>query len=177
MSINFLILICLSLLTLNITLSYYPNYIVLGQNSEMTTEPIPYLSKEIEGIKCDRSEHTQFHNHTLLVININNESQTVPGGIGIIPNECLFWLHTHDDSGIIHIESPYNSTFTLDQFLQIWDKFDDSPIVKTLSSGSMISNTTILLENHNTLTTDRYKDIKLNNHNIITINMKNNSEA
>jgi hypothetical protein len=32
----------------------------------------------------------------------------------------FYWLHTHDATGIIHIESPDNRTYTLGNFFDIW---------------------------------------------------------
>jgi hypothetical protein len=45
----------------------------------------------------------------------------VPSQIGI-PGNCFYWLHTHDESGIIHIEAPAHREFTLGQFFDIWKK-------------------------------------------------------
>ena len=74
------------------------------------------------GIKCDSMEHSSYHIHTELLIFINGKSFNVPENIGILPdNHCLFWLHTHQNDGIIHIESPTDSTFTLGQFFAIWN--------------------------------------------------------
>ena len=74
------------------------------------------------GIKCDSVEHSSYHIHTQLLIFINGKSFNVPENIGILPdNRCLFWLHTHQNDGIIHIESPTPSTFTLGQFFAIWN--------------------------------------------------------
>jgi hypothetical protein len=39
-----------------------------------------------------------------------------------IPSNCFYWLHTHDESGIIHIEAPLHRDFTLGQFFDIWNK-------------------------------------------------------
>jgi len=77
-------------------------------------------SLTIDGIECERREHSDFHIHSHLDIFINDEKSTIPSDIGIIPNTCLYWLHTHEDSGVIHIESPENRTFTLGQFFYIW---------------------------------------------------------
>jgi hypothetical protein len=77
-------------------------------------------SLTIDGIECERREHSDFHIHSHLDIFINDEKSTIPSDIGIIPNTCLYWLHTHEDSGVIHIESPVNRTFTLGQFFHIW---------------------------------------------------------
>ena len=85
----------------------------------------------IQGIRCDPTESIDFHVHAHLDVIFNGKSVTVPAGIGIRPNECLYWLHTHDTSGVIHIEAPQVTTFTLGQFIQIWDntpgvsKFED----------------------------------------------------
>ena len=46
-------------------------------------------------------------------------------------------MHTHDDTGVIHIESPENRTFTLGQFFHIW--------------GETFSNNQIFDNNNNTL--------------------------
>ena len=75
-------------------------------------------SVPIDGIKCEAMESTIFHIHVHLDIFINGQNSTVPALIGIT-NSCFYWLHTHDDTGIIHIESPVNKTFTLGQFFDI----------------------------------------------------------
>jgi len=46
---------------------------------------------------------------------------TVPADIGIDQNAgTISPLHTHDASGVIHIESPVQATFTLAQFFTEW---------------------------------------------------------
>jgi hypothetical protein len=46
----------------------------------------------------------------------------LPAGIGVnLAHDCLYWLHTHDPNGIIHIESPYGLPHaTLGSFFDIW---------------------------------------------------------
>jgi hypothetical protein len=61
-----------------------------------------------------------FHIHTHLDIFINGNHYTVPSQIGIKPDDrCLYWLHTHDDNGVIHIEAPEKRDFTLGKFFDI----------------------------------------------------------
>jgi hypothetical protein len=74
----------------------------------------------INDISCDTMEHFTMHIHAHLDIFINGEAYPIPSNIGIIPNQCIYWLHTHDDTGVIHIESPENRTFTLGEFFDIW---------------------------------------------------------
>jgi hypothetical protein len=46
-------------------------------------------------------------------------------------------LHTHDDSGTIHVESNANRTYTLGQFLNIWGGLDlTGKTVKATVNGS-----------------------------------------
>ena len=64
-------------------------------------------------IGCHSEEHFEFHIHTKLDIMIDNQLYPIPANIGIIPEHCIYWLHTHDISGLIHIESPIKRNFTL----------------------------------------------------------------
>lgn len=75
----------------------------------------------IDGIQCGAMEQLGYHIHTHLDIFVNSHQITVPSLIGIT-DSCFYWLHTHDQSGIIHIESPVKKEFTLGQFIDIWGK-------------------------------------------------------
>jgi hypothetical protein len=66
----------------------------------------------VDGINCETSEQTQFHNHA--------QGQSTPTGTFITGGTCLYWLHTHAADGIIHIESPVHRTFTLGDFFSEW---------------------------------------------------------
>jgi hypothetical protein len=87
----------------------------------------------VDGISCSTSEQTAFHIHAHLAIYDGSSSQPVPAGIGIpgpqqVQNgfvdggKCLYWLHTHDQTGIIHIESPVQRAYTLGNFFHIWGR-------------------------------------------------------
>lgn len=72
-----------------------------------------------DGISCQTGEQSIFHIHAHLTIFVNGAPRQIPASIGI-PGRCLYWLHTHDADGIIHIESPVRRTFTLGQFFDEW---------------------------------------------------------
>jgi hypothetical protein len=89
----------------------------------------------INGIPCDLGEGLAFHIHAHVAIYANGQPLTVPYGIGIgkpwqvqqstegpfvVSGSCFYWLHTHTEDGIIHIESPVQRTFTLGDFFAIW---------------------------------------------------------
>ncbi len=59
------------------------------------------------------------HVHSELEIYFDDQKQTIPANIGITP-ECMKALHTHDESGKIHIEHPQAQEFKLWQFFTNW---------------------------------------------------------
>jgi uncharacterized C2H2 Zn-finger protein len=131
-------------------------------------------SLTIDGIQCNPSEQLLFHVHAHLDININGQYYLVPAQIGIA-NACYFWLHTHDVSGIIHIESPVNKDFTLGQFFDIWSKtfnngqikFDNHQIFNYVASSSHPLN--VYVNGTKVPSTLNYRDIKLHAHDEIAI--------
>ncbi len=70
---------------------------------------------------CTTDMATQFHIHPNLEIIINGKQQQIPEGIGI-NSGCMNSLHTHDNSGKIHVESPEKRDFTLADFFAVWKK-------------------------------------------------------
>jgi hypothetical protein len=93
----------------------------------------PATGATVDGIKCQTNEQAVFHIHSHLAIFDNGAQQPVPHGIGIpgpqtvqsgfvTSGKCFYWLHTHDASGVIHIESPVHRTYTLGQFFDIWGR-------------------------------------------------------
>jgi hypothetical protein len=75
----------------------------------------------IDGIRCESMEGAVLHIHQHLQLFERGRPIDVPAGIGIpAAANCLYWLHTHTNDGIIHVESPTKRTFTLGQFFDIW---------------------------------------------------------
>jgi len=85
----------------------------------------------IDNIKCE-PEHLETHYHAHLTLLRNGKQVKVPAFIGIdFKHQCLYWLHTHDATGIMHIESPDTRTYTLGQWFDVWGK----PLSKTQADG------------------------------------------
>ena len=81
------------------------------------------LYPPINGVSCDSMEQGNYHIHIHLKIYLNGKQVTIPTGIGIAPDgSCFYWMHTHTDDGIIHIEAPARlHNLALDDFLTIWE--------------------------------------------------------
>jgi hypothetical protein len=76
---------------------------------------------QILGLPASSSMSANLHNHDLLQIFVHGKPVAVPASIGINQTAgFLTSLHTHDDSGIIHVESPTVEDFTLGQFFDVW---------------------------------------------------------
>ena len=70
-------------------------------------------------VPCGPTEVFVRHEHAHLTILIRGQIKTVPAFIGITATQ-ICWLHTHDTSGIIHVEAADNRVFTLGDFFAVW---------------------------------------------------------
>lgn len=87
----------------------------------------------VDGIEGSGQEMLKTHIHAHLSVFYKGEQLAIPYGIGIIKpfrvvhgfvegGKGYYWLHTHDATGILHIESPNNRAYTLGNFFDIWGK-------------------------------------------------------
>ncbi|HEV3227835.1 MAG TPA: hypothetical protein VGY97_00055 [Solirubrobacteraceae bacterium] len=96
--------------------------------SEATGQPV-------DGVQCQTSEQVIFHIHAHLAVFVNGAAKIIPYGIGIPPprqveqtqagpfvlsGACFYWLHSHTEDGIIHIESPIQRVYTLGNYFDLW---------------------------------------------------------
>jgi hypothetical protein len=75
------------------------------------------------GLPALSSQGTTLHIHQHLDLYVASKRVTIPADIGIaqIASGILFSpTHTHDTSGIIHVESPTVRPFTLGEFFDVW---------------------------------------------------------
>jgi hypothetical protein len=72
---------------------------------------------DIDGVGCASS--VQYHIHALLSIYQDGTRLALPTSIGR-NSHCDYEMHTHDGSGVMHIETDVAKTFTLGQFFALW---------------------------------------------------------
>ena len=100
--------------------------------------------QDVQGVVCTEPD-TTYHVHTHLSIFLNGEALAIPGHIGIVETpstDCVYALHTHDKSGLLHLEGPVPTTFTLGQFFGIWGQPLDRANVAGLSSLPVVAYVT-----------------------------------
>jgi hypothetical protein len=79
-----------------------------------------------------KAEALTEHIHAHLDVFVNGASVTVPANIGIdYVARRITPLHTHDKTGIVHIESPDARPYTLAQFFAEWGIRLDSECLDT----------------------------------------------
>ena len=64
---------------------------------------------------------TKFHIHAHLQVLNGGQNVVVPALIGVQEGKGLSPLHTHDDSGAVHVEAVDKADFTLGQFFKEWN--------------------------------------------------------
>jgi len=70
----------------------------------------------IDGVICATSE--TYHAHAVVSIYQDGVRLAVPARIGL--SGCAYELHTHDATGIVHLEAGSQKPFTLGQFFSVW---------------------------------------------------------
>jgi len=124
----------------------------------ITLQSVPELNGQ-SLVKNESENKIINHIHTSLNVTLNEDMLLVPNGIGInstlwndhsldkygtksksttfgVINPAMSPLHTHDSSGIIHVESTEIKNYTLGQFLQIWGINLENRIVALLVDGN-----------------------------------------
>jgi hypothetical protein len=137
-----------------------------GSNSNQTaTIPTPTPGKTIQGIGCNYNMYDTYHVHAHLTVLDAGRPVTVPAYIGDnLDHDCFYWLHTHNATGIIHIEAPHAITPTLGAFLAVSQYTIQSSIVPKLKAGQHEKIWVNLKPYHGSL-----NSIKLGAHTDITV--------
>jgi hypothetical protein len=117
-------------------------FLLATSKPDAAAAPIPVLAPvaaidggPVDGISRSADEQLAFHVHAHLQVYVDGQQRAVPAGIGIVAplqvqptadgpfvvgGSGIYWLHTHDASGVIHIESPVQRRFTLGELFDLW---------------------------------------------------------
>jgi hypothetical protein len=80
-----------------------------------------FLAQRLTGLNFPDQSDIGFHIHAALFVYINGKQIQVPANIGIDPQgRFLAALHTHDTSGVVHMEATKPFPFTLGEFIDVW---------------------------------------------------------
>ena len=81
---------------------------------------------EADGLQVLTAEGQVQHTHQHLDLYVGGSPVAIPAGIGIDQADGIIApIHTHDATGIIHVESPVVRDFTLGELFDVWGvRFD-----------------------------------------------------
>lgn len=83
------------------------------------------------------AEGQAVHIHQHLDLFVAGEKVTLPAQVGIAASGAFISdLHTHDATGIMHVESPTASTFSLGQFFAVWGVRLDAKCIGSLCAAA-----------------------------------------
>ena len=118
--------------------------LLFGWNRFFGSEPEPdaFAYWQDTQIRCiPGHQNLEFHFHPLLAITVDGAAEPVPAEIGISPN-CMAEVHTHDESGTLHIEGLETRDFYLKDFLAVWGRAieRDGYTLTVLSNGNPVED-------------------------------------
>jgi hypothetical protein len=80
-----------------------------------------HLAQRLKLIGIPPGGKETFHIHALLHIYVNGLLRPLAANIGLETAKGLeSSMHTHDDTGIIHMEAPHPFSYTLGDFFSVW---------------------------------------------------------
>jgi len=99
-------------------------------------DPVPGFGETVGAVSCDAGGHdAAYHIHAQLAIILPDGTRAdVPADIGI-GSQCMYWLHTHDTTGELHVEAPDETVATLADFLEIWRRTANPTIADAVAAG------------------------------------------
>jgi hypothetical protein len=92
----------------------------------LTTKPpwapeYAHLTERLKAMGLPSGGRENFHIHAMLHVYVNGLLVPVPAEIGLDPAKHIETsLHTHDTTGIIHMEAAHPYKFTLGDFFGVW---------------------------------------------------------
>lgn len=126
----------------------------------------------VDDIPCHGRMDQEFHIHTHLAIVLNGQLLTVPAQLGQVPPTdtagiCYYFIHNHDASGRLHVESATPVNYTLGNWFHIWGQ----PLSTTNVGGiTGLPVVTYVTDNGVTVVHDGDPStVELKSHRLITI--------
>jgi hypothetical protein len=101
----------------------------IGGGAGGRTGPAPWSAPtdvehraDLAGLTMLTKEGVVMHLHEHLTLTVDGKAVTVPAHIGIDTAADRYSpIHTHDTTGVVHVESPVRRTFRLGQVFTEWD--------------------------------------------------------
>jgi hypothetical protein len=102
-----------------------PGLTIAGRGLQTSKPPwrpeYEHLAERVHAIGIPPGGKEKFHVHAMLHIYVNGLLVPLPADIGLDPAKGIeSSMHTHDGTGIIHMEAPHPYPYTLGDFFEVW---------------------------------------------------------
>ena len=99
-------------------------------------DPVAGFGETVGAVSCDAGGHdAAYHIHVQLAVILPSGIRAeVPPNIGI-SERCMYWLHTHEPDGKLHVEAPIETVATLADFLELWRRSANPSIPDAVAAG------------------------------------------
>ena len=95
-----------------------------------------------------------YHSHPTLVVTINGQGVVIPVTFDA---GCPQPLHTHDSTGVLHIETDQNQNYTVGDWFLLWGHFDNDK-TRAIFNSTQIFNNRVDATHHITMTVNGVGD-------------------
>jgi hypothetical protein len=112
-------------------------------------------------------EGTTMHEHANVQIFVHGKEERIPTDVGINPSAgTIQSIHTHDDTGLVHLESSQSREFTLGDFFGVWGvRFTPSCLGAYCNEGD--NRLQVFLDGEEV--TDNLQDVQLDDQTVIVV--------
>lgn len=112
-------------------------------------------------------EGTTMHEHANVQIFVHGQNERIPTDIGIDPAAgTIQSIHTHDDTGLVHLESSESREFTLGEFFGVWGvRFTPSCLGAYCNDGD--NRLQVFVDGDEV--TDNLQDVQLDDQTVIVV--------
>ena len=131
----------------------------------------------LNGVECGSTEQLAYHIHSRLTIYVDGVLKAVPAGIGIVKpvtqgtgtdaftgtqSGCYYWLHTHAQDGVLHVESPTTKLYPLSDVFALWGQpLSSSQVGPAKGTVTAYVNGKKFTGDPQTITLQSHEDIQL----------------
>jgi hypothetical protein len=102
-----------------------------------------------------------YHSHPNLTITINGAS--VPFQFNTIEGSCQQPIHTHNEPGVLHVETDQNRDYTLGDWFLLWGHYRNDANYAIFNSNQIFTNK-VDATHHITMTVNGVNDASFQNH-------------
>ncbi|MBP0448134.1 alpha/beta hydrolase [Kitasatospora sp. RG8] len=154
-----------------------PEGISLESGSELAPAGAAAGGPIVDGLSCSVAGHAAYRIQSHLAVYVNGRPRSVPAGVGVVTpipvstpsgtyvkaSNCSYQLNTRVSDGVIHVDSPTQTGYTLGQFFDVWRQpLSATRVGPAIGPVSAYVNGKAYAGNPRNIALQQYEEIQLN---------------